>query len=137
MWEPPELKDLRAKILGTEMELELLFKDLEKGEAELSYNIKLQERLVENIHFLQKESPIVSIAEYQKAKQQLSIVSARINHYSKKLGPVRNKAKRLEEEYSKDMDTFLDFYKKNRERPTNLLVFKNERNKAKKDSDSK
>jgi len=84
MKETEEVRELRGKILGMEMELNIISKDLEKFEIQLFNNLKIKKEIDENIAFLKKDRVTVSLLEYKKIKHQKELVEMRIKYYTKK-----------------------------------------------------
>lgn len=111
MKEIKEVKELRGKILGMEMELNILARDLDRLKEELAYNIKTQEDLCENINFLRNSNVIVSLSEYKKIKQHKKLVDQRIVHYKSKIGPLEQVVNRKESNIKEEMDVFERIYR--------------------------
>ena len=78
MKETKEVKQLRSKILGMEMEICMISKDLERFKNELTYNRKMFKTIAENINFLKTSKAAVSLNEFRKIKQQKKLVETRI-----------------------------------------------------------
>ena len=88
MKESKEVKTLRDKLIGMELELGLLSKDLERFNFELTYNQKMLKITVENLEFLKSSDIAISITEYKKIKQQKKLIETRIEYYKKKIYPL-------------------------------------------------
>jgi len=115
------VKELRGKILGMEMELNILSRDLERLNAEYSYNIKLQKKINENIAFLKRDHVVVSLKEYKVIKQQKRLIDMRVKLYSKKVNPLKKIVKSKESKIKTEMDVFERVYRL--QFKTNILEF--------------
>ena len=124
MKESKEIKQLRNKILGMEMEMSLLNRDLERFEAELVYNEKVLTAVDTNINFLKTKSIVVSLSEYKKIQQQKKLVLMKMDYYLSKLKPVYKALKILEDEYKQEMELFEKLY--SLQFKSNILEFPSE-----------
>lgn len=111
MKDSKEVKELRSKILGMEMELSILSKDLERFNIELSYNLKMEEVTNENINFLRTSISAVSLTEYKKIKQQKSLIDMRIKYYITKIQPLEQILGRKEDCHKKEIERFEEVYR--------------------------
>lgn len=111
MQEVKEVKELRGKILGMEMELNILARDLDRLKSELVYNSKMQKEIEENIHFLRTSDVIVSLAEYRKIKQQKTLIDQRVIYYKSKIRPLEQIVDRKENFIKEEMDVFEKIYR--------------------------
>lgn len=127
MKEAKVVKELRSKILGMEMELNILFRDLERLKIELVYNKKLQIDLNENINFLKNSAAAVSLSEFKKIKQQRNLVNQRIVFYNTKIEPLERIVNQKEENVKKEMDIFTEIYRM--QFKNNVLEFPHDRRK--------
>ena len=109
--ESREVRELRGKIVGMEMELNLLSKDLERFKAELFYNIKMLDSTNENISFLKNSDAAVSLSEYRKIKQQKVLLDMRVRHYSQKISPLEQVLDIKEKYLDEDMKKFEEVYR--------------------------
>lgn len=132
MKETKEVKELRSKILGMEMELCIVHKDLERFENELLYNKRLLDNIVENINFLKSGNVAVSLTEYKKIKQQKKLIKTRIDYYNSKVIPLKQKIAIKENNYKEEMKRFEHIYRLQFE--NNVLEFKNVRRKKTKNN---
>lgn len=111
MKESKEVKTLRSKLLGMELELNLLSKDIERLNFELNYNEKMLEITLENLCFLKTSNSIVSLTEYKKIKQQKKLVEMRIIYYKQKIHPLEQMFNRKEDNHKKEMERFEHLYR--------------------------
>jgi len=125
--ETKEVKQLRNKILGMEMELYMISKDLERFKNELFYNKKMLKMIKENIDFLQTSNVTVSLGESKKIKQQKKLVETRIKYYNEKIQPLQQMLIRKEVSHKEEMKKFQKAYRLQFE--NNILEFPNDRRK--------
>lgn len=123
MKECKELKSLRGKILGIEMELNLLSKDLERFDMELKYNLKLLKNVETNLTFLKNKAPIVSLISFKQSCQQKKYIENKIVYYKNKINELKNILNIKEFSHKKDMEEFERLYKLRFE--NNILEIKN------------
>ena len=127
MKESKEVKELRGKILGMEMELNLISKDLNRFKIELLYNEKMKTMIEENLDFLKTTKAAVSLPEYKKIKQQESLVNNRVLYYKTKITPLEQALGRKEDFHKQEMERFEKIYRMQFE--NNVLEFRNDRRK--------
>lgn len=125
--ESREVKELRGKILGMEMELNILSKDLERFKAELFYNLKMLTATNENLHFLKTSKAAVSLPEYRKIVQQKSLLEMRVKLYKQKIQPLEQIVGRKEDYLKEDMKVFEEAYRE--QFKNNVLEFPHDRRK--------
>lgn len=111
MKESKEVKTLRSKLLGMELELNLLSKDLERFKFELSYNEKMFEITLENLNFLKSSDIIISMPEYKKIKQQKKLIEMRMKYYREQIYPLERILDRKEDNHKKEMERFEYLYR--------------------------
>ncbi len=111
MKESNEVKTLRSKLLGMELELNLLSKDLERFNFELTYNQKMLEATLENLDFLKSSNATISLNEYKKIKQQKKLIEMRIKYYKQKIYPLEQILNRKEDNHKKEMERFEYLYR--------------------------
>ena len=111
MKESKEVRDLRGKILGMEMELNILSKDLERFKIELSCNEKLLQITEDNIEFLKKSRAAVSLPEFRKIRQQRELAIMRIKYYKTKIQPLEQIVNRKDEFHRKEIKRFEEVYR--------------------------
>ena len=111
MKESNEVKTLRSKLLGMELELNLLSKDLERFNFELTYNQKMLEVTLENLDFLKSSNATISLNEYKKIKQQKKLIEMRIKYYKQKIYPLEQILNRKEDNHKKEMERFEYLYR--------------------------
>lgn len=128
MKETEEVRELRGKILGMEMELNIISKDLEKFEIQLFNNLKIKKEIDENIAFLKKDRVTVSLLEYKKIKHQKELVEMRIKYYNKKIQPLKNILSYKEDFHKKEIERFYEIYRM--QFKNNILEFSSDRKKA-------
>lgn len=127
MKESKEVKELRGKILGMEMELNLLSKDLERFKMELLYNQKMKKMIEENLDFLRTTTAAVSLLEFKKIKQQEALVNARVVYYKGKITPLEQALNTKEGFHKQEMERFERAYRMQFE--NNILEFRYDRRK--------
>lgn len=127
MKETREVKQLRSKILGMEMELCMISKDLERFKNELTYNQIMLARIEENINFLQTSNAAVSLNEFKKIKQQKKLVETRIKYYKQKVQPLEQMLMRKETFHKEEMERFEKAYRLQFQ--NNILEFPYDRRK--------
>jgi hypothetical protein len=127
MKESKEVKTLRSKLLGMELELNLLSKDLERYNFELVYNEKMLEITLENLDFLKMTDVIISMTEYRKVKQQKKLIEMRIKYYKDKIYPLEQTLNRKEDNHKKEMERFEYLYRM--QFRNNILEFPSDRRK--------
>lgn len=127
MKESKEVKELRGKILGMEMELNLISKDLNRFKNELLYNQKMQKIIEENLDFLKTTTAAVSLPEFKKIKQQQSLVENRVKYYKSKVTPLEQVLGKKETFHKEEMERFEELYRMQFE--NNVLEFPNDRRK--------
>jgi len=132
--ERAKLRSLKNHLIGLEMTLDIIERDLLIAHQNLDYLTKVEQDLIINITFLKKEK-IVSIAsEYKKAKEELIIVRKNIQHYQNtrvKLERENEGRRRAYQKYYqeyKDLERFLENRKV-------ILLFDPSRKKKKEDND--
>jgi len=123
--ESREVRELRGKILGMEMELCILSKDLERFKLELSYNLKMLTATNENLKFLRSSDAAVSLPEYRKIIQQQNLLDMRVKLYRKKIQPLEQVVGKKEDYLKKDMEVFEEVYRE--QFKNNILEFKSVR----------
>ena len=111
MKESKEVKTLRDKLIGMELELGLLSKDLERFNFELTYNQKMLKITVENLEFLKSSDIAISITEYKKIKQQKKLIETRIEYYKKKIYPLEQAIDKKEINHKEEMKRFEYLYR--------------------------
>lgn len=111
MKESKEVKTLRSKLLGMELELNLLSKDLERFKFELAYNEKMLEATLENLDFLKSSDIIISMPEYKKIIQQKKLIEMRIKYYKEQIYPLEKILNRKEDTHKKEMERFEYLYR--------------------------
>jgi hypothetical protein len=111
MKESKEVKTLRSKLLGMELELNLLSKDLERFKFELAYNEKMFEITLENLDFLKSSDIIISMPEYKKITQQKKLIEMRIKYYKDQIYPLEQILNRKEDNHKKEMERFEYLYR--------------------------
>ena len=127
MKESKEIKELRSKIIGMEMELSLISKDLERFKKELTYYQKMLEKINENIKFLKNSKATVSLSEYRKIKYQQKITEMRVKYFTKKVLPIEQSLNKKEMYHKEEMERFHKMYKL--QFVNNILEFPNDRRK--------
>ena len=110
-----------------EMELNILFRDLERLKEELLINKSLQDSLRENIDFLKTDGVIVSLSEFKKIKQQKKLVDMRVGYYITKIQPLEQIVDRKEEMVKNEMNVFEQLYRM--QFKSNVLEFPDDRRK--------
>jgi len=125
--ESREVKELRTKILGMEMELGLLSTSLERYKRELTYNKKIYSDTIKNLNFLKKSKAAVSIKEYKKILQQNKLAGDRIIVFTQKIQPLRQLLERKEDDHKEEMKRFERAYRQ--QFKTNILEFPYDRRK--------
>lgn len=125
--ETKEVKELRSKILGIEMELCIISKDLDRFKKEFIYNKKMYAKIKENIFFLQNTNVTVSLIEFKKIKQQKKLVKTRIRYYKEKIEPLEKILNKKEKYLEQEMEKFEMLYKQQFE--NNILEFPHEKRK--------
>lgn len=127
MKESNEVKTLRSKLLGMELELNLLSKDLERFNFELTYNQKMLEVTLENLEFLKSSNATISLTEYKKIKQQKKLIEMRVKYYKQKIHPLEQILNRKEDNHKKEMERFEYLYRM--QFKNNILEFPCDRRK--------
>lgn len=127
MKESKEIKELRGKILGMEMQLSILSKDLERFKSELIYNQKVLLKIEENIYFLKNSSVAVSLSEFKKIKQHKHLVETKIEYYVNKIKPLEQVFNKKENFHKQEMERFESMYRM--QFKNNILEFSNGRKK--------
>lgn len=127
MKESKEVKTLRSKLLGMELELNLLSKDLERFNFELIYNEKMLKITLENLDFLKTSNAAISLTEYKKIKQQKKLIEMRIKYYKQKIQPLEQMLNRKEDSHKKEMERFEYLYRM--QFKNNILEFPCDRRK--------
>lgn len=127
MKESKEVKELRGKLLGMEMELSIISKDLERFKIELSYNIKMQNSINENIYFLKNSKAAVSLSEFKKIKQQKKLVDTRVKYYIQKIQPLQQMLDSKESYHKKEIERFEHMYRM--QFKNNILEFPRDKRK--------
>lgn len=125
MKESKEIKALRSKLLGMELELNLLSKDLERFEAELVYNKKMLTATLENIDFLKNSPTAVSLVEFKKIKQQKNLIEMRILYYKQKIFPLKKSLEIKEKNHKEELELFEHMYRM--QFKNNVLEFPHDR----------
>ena len=127
MMESKEIKDLRGRILGMEMELNMLSKDLERFKYEYDYNSKMLEKIEENLDFLRNSSAAVSLSEFKNIRQQKHLIEMRVRYYRDKAQPLEQMVDRKESYHKEEMEKFEKIYRMQFE--NNILEFPGDRRK--------
>lgn len=131
MRESREVRELRGKIVGMEMELNILSKDLERFKSELLYNQRMLEATDENVYFLRNSKAAVSLSEYRKIKQQKTLLEMKVKHYKQKIYPLENILDMKEKYLNEDMERFEEVYRM--QFTNNVLEFPYDRRKTAED----
>lgn len=126
--ESVEVRELRGKILGMEMELNILSRDLDAHKTQLFYNLRAKKQIDENINFLKKSKAAVSLSEYRKIKQQKNLIEMRIKYYKQKIQPLEQILNRKEDYHKKEIERFHEIYRM--QFTNNILEFPSDRKKA-------
>jgi hypothetical protein len=111
MKESKEVKALRSKLLGMELELNILSKDLERFNFELNYNKKMLQITLENLNFLKTGDSAVSLSEFKKIKQQKNLIEMRIKYYKQQIYPLEQILSTKENNHKKEMERFEYLYR--------------------------
>lgn len=111
MVEWPEIKELKSKIIGMEMEMSLIEKDLKAFQRELNNHQSLLIQIEENISFLKKSKAIVSLLEFKKINQQKKLVEKRIIYYKNKILPLQSAMETKIKCHHIEMEKFKILYK--------------------------
>jgi len=127
MKESKEVKALRSKLLGMEMELNLISRDLERFSAELQYNETMLTHTLENLNFLTTCEIAISLPEFKKIKQQQHLLEMRIQYYRQKIQPLEQMLNRKEDLHKKEMEKFEHLYRM--QFKNNVLEFRSDRRK--------
>jgi len=127
MKESREVKDLRGKILGIELELNIISKDLKRFKNELLCNKQILKAIRENIEFLRTSNAAVSLSEFKKIKQHEKLVKTRIKYYETKTQPLGQILNRKEGFHKQEMKRFEKIYRM--QFTNNLLEFPSDRRK--------
>lgn len=127
MKESKEVKALRSKLLGMEMELNLISRDLERFSAELQYNETMLNHTLENLNFLTTCEIAISLPEFKKIKQQQHLLEMRIQYYRQKIQPLEQMLNRKEDLHKKEMEKFEHLYRM--QFKNNVLEFRSDRRK--------
>lgn len=127
MKESAEVKELRNKILGMEMELCLISRDLERFESDLLYNQQVIRSIEENVEFLRNSTAAVSLSEYKKIKQQQNLIETRIKYYIAKIQPLKQALGKKETFHKEEMQRFEEAYRM--QFRNNVLEFPDDRRK--------
>lgn len=127
MKESKEVKALRSKLLGMEMELNLISRDLDRFKAELKYNEIMLENILENLDFLSNEAVAISLSEFKKIKQQKNLIEMRIKYYREKINPLEQLLNRKEDFHRQEMERFEHLYRM--QFKNNVLEFPSDRRK--------
>jgi len=125
--ETSQIKKLRGKICGMEMELNILSRDLERFKNELIINNKILTEINENYKFLKEEAKIVSIFAYRDIKRKRDDATRRIKYYKQRIQPLEQAVLRKEIEKEREMDVFEEIYRM--QFKNNILEFCSERRK--------
>jgi predicted nucleic acid-binding Zn-ribbon protein len=125
--ETKEVKELRSKILGIEMELCMISKDLERFKNELTHNKNVLKKIRKNILFLKNSDAVVSLNEFRKIKQQKKLIKTRIRYYKNKIRPLEKTINIKEAKYKEEMEKFEIAYRSQFE--NNILEFPNDKRK--------
>lgn len=97
------LTDIRGRLLGIEMDLHLLERELDDLKDSLAFLEQTESDLKYNIN-MHKKPGIISIAkEYQKTVWQLGVVEKHIVNYKKDICNIQQKIEKKEEDYQKTM----------------------------------
>jgi hypothetical protein len=127
MKESKEVKALRSKLLGMEMELNIISRDLERFIAELQYNETMLQHTLENLNFLTTCEIAISLPEFKKIKQQQHLLEMRIQYYKQKIQPLEQMLDRKEDLHKKEMEKFEYLYRM--QFKSNILEFRSDRRK--------
>lgn len=87
-----ELKILQDRVIGLELEISIIAKDIEILEKDIYYLKIAQYTLKENLRVLKSEKVIAMVNQYKKSIEELDYVSSKIMVYSNKL---KNKVKQF------------------------------------------
>jgi len=128
MKETREVKELRSRILGVEMDLHIISKDLERYKNELIYNTLMLNKTNENIDFLKsKRKNSVSLSEFRKIKQQKKLLETRVVYYRQKIKPLEQALMAKEDFHKTEMEKFEEAYRM--QFKNNILEFPDVRRK--------
>jgi hypothetical protein len=127
--ESKEVKNLRGKLLGMEMELQLLSKDLDRFETELAYNKKVLGILNENLLYLKNNAVSISIQEFKKTIKQKDFIEMKIKYYIQKIQPLQQTIEKRQKSFEKEYEKFK--YEYRMQFKNNILEFPGDRRRKK------
>lgn len=130
------VKELRGKLMGYEMELNILEADYIEITRELRQLSELESTLIYNINFLKNEAKIAVASEFNKSIKQLKEVRKRMSKYIGLKSQISSKMR----EVGKNYDYYRDQFDKAFDQLENekvILVFDPSKRKRKKDGNKK
>lgn len=124
-----KLKDLQSRLLGLELDLDLIEQDIENIDADINYLNLVEEETSYNIKILKKEKIIADLKTYRQSCQKLSHVRQKTEELIRKKNSLQiklNKKINLKNHYDKEWETLL----KEMEEERVILIFKKRKNET-------
>lgn len=79
-----KLRDIQSRLLGIELDLDLIEQDLEEIVSDINYLILLEEETVYNINILKKHGVIADLKSYRQSWQKLAHIRSKVQELQNK-----------------------------------------------------
>lgn len=73
-----KLRDIQSRLLGIELDLDLIEQDLEEIVSDINYLILLEEETVYNINLLKQHGIVADLKSYKQSWQKLSHIRSKV-----------------------------------------------------------
>ena len=131
--ERSKLNKLKNSLIGVEMQLDLIERDLMIANQNIDYLKKVKADLLANIKILKQEKIISIASEYKKTKEELVLADNNINYYEQLKKTLDEKNEIERKAYSNYYKEYKDLEKCIENRKV-ILIFDPDKRKGKKGS---
>jgi hypothetical protein len=118
-----KLKELQSRLLGIELDLDLIEQDIEAIDGDINYLNLVEEETIYNINILKQEGIVADLKSYKQSWQKLAHIRTKVEELKSKRGSLATKLKQRmasKEYYDKEWDIL----HKEMEDEKVILVFK-------------
>ena len=118
-----KLKELQSRLLGIELDLDLIEQDIEAIDGDINYLNLVEEETIYNINILKQDGIVADLKSYKQSWQKLAHIRTKVEDLKRKRGMLATKLKQRvasKEYYDKEWDNL----HKEMEDEKVILVFK-------------
>lgn len=118
-----KLKELQNRLLGIELDLDLIEQDIEAIDGDINYLNLVEEETIYNINILKQDGIVADLKSYKQSWQKLAHIRTKVEDLKRKRGMLATKLKQRvasKEYYDKEWDNL----HKEMEDEKVILVFK-------------